>query len=885
MTWDNVELIRNAQTSAKERFAATSLATHDEIQKAVNTEVAKGILAPRISEVEQMIFKIRSEMIDYIVAHGLVDGLILDGVLQPVENGKIVITSELIRTITEKLGYFDEGDVRRFIEKYLPEHSYVADEGYTHTDNNYTTPEKNKLAGVADGAEVNKVIDVIFNGVSVLDDGTRVATITITPEDVKRWYESNPDTNTFTDAQKAKLAGISDGAEVNRVDDVLIDGRSVLADDKKAKITPEDIKKAYEKNPDTNAFTDAEKTKLAGIASGATVSKVDNVTLDGTTVVDAATKTAKLTAAAIKKSYESNADTNAFTDAEKNTLEALKTWKPTAEGDIADNAAGVSEAKQSISELGNEVNSVEGRVTTLETSAVRDVLLNGKTTVDTKTHKSTITAAGIKAAYESNSDTNAFTDAEKTKLAGITSGATVSKVDNVTLDGTTVVDDATKTAKLTAAAIKKSYESNADTNAFTDAEKNTLEALKTWKPTAEGDIADNAAGVSEAKQSISELGNEVNSVEGRVTTLETSAVRDVLLNGKTTVDTKTHKSTITAAGIKAAYESNSDTNAFTDAEKTKLAGITSGATVSKVDNVTLDGTTVVDDATKTAKLTAAAIKKSYESNADTNAFTDAEKTKLAALPLITLSGPSHNAYYRGENLGTTVTAEQLNAIKSGSFADLFIGDYWVLNGVKWTIAQFDRYYVNYANSNNPAARKHHVTVVNETPIGTIEFNTNDWSTGGFVSSNVRTAAIESVTPIVTAAFGDNITPVGLYEWSGLNASGEVTGEWTTETIIVPSSAQVVGVETVGLEDTPGGYTFDDTGRMPLFQYAPYERFLTNDGGASVVYPLRSARVSRSGNASTLQGLAIGAWGDVFTPTPSITQAGQFRVMVNIAKED
>ena len=635
MTWDNVELIRNAQTSAKERFAATSLATHDEIQKAVNTEVAKGILAPRISEVEQMIFKIRSEMIDYIVAHGLVDGLILDGVLQPVENGKIVITSELIRTITKKLGYFDEGDVRRFIEKYLPEHSYVADEGYTHTDNNYTTPEKNKLAGVADGAEVNKVIDVIFNGVSVLDDGTRVATITITPEDVKRWYESNPDTNTFTDAQKAKLAGISDGAEVNRVDDVLIDGRSVLADDKKAKITPEDIKKAYEKNPDTNAFTDAEKTKLAGIASGATVSKVDNVTLDGTTVVDAATKTAKLTAAAIKKSYESNADTNAFTDA----------------------------------------------------------------------------------------------------------------------------------------------------------------------------------------------------------------------------------------------------------EKTKLAGIASGATVSKVDNVTLDGTTVVDAATKTAKLTAAAIKKSYESNADTNAFTDAEKTKLAALPIITLSGPSHNAYYRGENLGTTVTAEQLNAIKSGSFADLFIGDYWVLNGVKWTIAQFDRYYVNYANYNNPAARKHHVTVVNETPIGTIEFNTNDWSTGGFVSSNVRTAAIESVTPIVTAAFGDNITPVGLYEWTGLNASGTLTGEWKTETIIVPSSAQVAGVETVGLEDTTGGYTFDDTGRMPLFQYAPYARFLTDDSGASVVYPLRSARVSRSGDASTLQGLAIGAWGDIFTPTPSFTQAGQFRVMVNIAKED
>ena len=63
----------------------------------------------------------------------------------------------------------------------------------------------------------------------------------------------------------------------------------------------------------------------------------------------------------------------------------------------------------------------------------------------------------------------------------------------------------------------------------------------------------------------------------------------------------------TDSEIKAAYERNSDTNAYTDAEKTKLAGIE-------------------DDAT--GDMTDAEIKAAYENNGDTNAFTDSDKVKL-----------------------------------------------------------------------------------------------------------------------------------------------------------------------------------------------------------------------------------------------------------------
>ena len=66
----------------------------------------------------------------------------------------------------------------------------------------------------------------------------------------------------------------------------------------------------------------------------------------------------------------------------------------------------------------------------------------------------------------------------------------------------------------------------------------------------------------------------------------------------------------TNAEIKTAYEANANTNEFSDAEQTKLAGIETGAT---------------------ADQTNAEIKTAYEANANTNEFTDAEKTKLGNL--------------------------------------------------------------------------------------------------------------------------------------------------------------------------------------------------------------------------------------------------------------
>lgn len=49
----------------------------------------------------------------------------------------------------------------------------------------------------------------------------------------------------------------------------------------------------------------------------------------------------------------------------------------------------------------------------------------------------------------------------------------------------------------------------------------------------------------------------------------------------------------------------------------------------------------------------------------------------------------HSNIYRGVNLGSSYTAAQRNAVSSGTFTGLWIGDYWTIGGIQWIIVDFD----------------------------------------------------------------------------------------------------------------------------------------------------------------------------------------------------
>lgn len=65
--------------------------------------------------------------------------------------------------------YLDSNGLLYFWQKI--KNTFVSDANYVHTDNNYTTAEKDKLSGIEAGAEVNDVTDVQVNGTSIMSGG------------------------------------------------------------------------------------------------------------------------------------------------------------------------------------------------------------------------------------------------------------------------------------------------------------------------------------------------------------------------------------------------------------------------------------------------------------------------------------------------------------------------------------------------------------------------------------------------------------------------------------------------------------------------------------------------------------------------------------------
>ena len=152
------------------------------------------------------------------------------------------------------------------------------------------------------------------------------------------------------------------------------------------------------------------------------------------------------------------------------------------------------------------------------------------------------TGAEIKALYENEANTNAFTDDEKTKLSNIEEGAT---------------------ADMTSAEIKAAYEANVDTNAFTDSEKSKLSGIES------GATADQTGAEIKALYEAELNTNAFTDVEkSKLAGIESEATADQ-----------------TGAEIKALYEGELDTNAYTDSEKSKLSGIEEGAQVNVVTSV------------------------------------------------------------------------------------------------------------------------------------------------------------------------------------------------------------------------------------------------------------------------------------------------------------
>lgn len=110
---------------------------------------------------------------------------------------------------------------------------------------------------------------------------------------------------------------------------------------------------------------------------------------------------------------------------------------------------------------------------------------------------------------------------------------------------------------------------------------------------------------------------------------------------------------------------------------------------------------------------------------------------------------AHNSIFRGKNLGSSVTSAQWAAIKAGMFDDLYIGDYWEINGVAWRIAAFD-YYLHTGDTECTA---HHVVIVPDADLYTAKMNDTNTTEGGYVGSAMYKSNLAQAGTAIESAFG------------------------------------------------------------------------------------------------------------------------------------
>lgn len=149
------------------------------------------------------------------------------------------ITSADLPTKTSELtndsGFITSADVPTKTSDLTNDSDFVEDASYVHTDNNYTTAEKNKLAGISAGAEVNQnaFSNIKVGATTVAADGktdtlelVAGSNVTLTPDDTNDKVTIAATNTTYNDvtttthglmtaADKVKLNGIATGAEVN----------------------------------------------------------------------------------------------------------------------------------------------------------------------------------------------------------------------------------------------------------------------------------------------------------------------------------------------------------------------------------------------------------------------------------------------------------------------------------------------------------------------------------------------------------------------------------------------------------------------------------------------------------------------------------------------
>lgn len=180
---------------------------------------------------------------------------------------------------------------------------------------------------------------------------------------------------------------------------------------------------------------------------------------------------------------------------------------------------------------------------------------------------------------------------------------------------------------------------------------------------------------------------------------------------------------------------------------------------------------------------------------------------------------AHNSIYRGNNLGTSVTAAQYAAINAGTFDDLYIGDYWVIGGVIYRIAAFN-YYLRCGNTE---LTTHHVVIVPDSNLYNHVMNDSNTTAGGYVGSKMYTTGLTQAKTTIKAAFNGHVLKHRVYLTNAVSNGRPSAGAWCDSEVELMNEQMVYGGSIfMPVSDgttVPTNYRVEKS-QLPLFAHKP-----------------------------------------------------------------
>lgn len=180
---------------------------------------------------------------------------------------------------------------------------------------------------------------------------------------------------------------------------------------------------------------------------------------------------------------------------------------------------------------------------------------------------------------------------------------------------------------------------------------------------------------------------------------------------------------------------------------------------------------------------------------------------------------SHNSIYRGKFLGESVTEAQYAAIADGTFADLYIGDYWTINDRVYRIAAFD--YLLYTG--NTICTTHHALMVPDKALYSHVMDDANTTDGAYVGSKMYTEGLEQAKAIIKSDFAGHILSKHIF-LNNATQNGRVSnGAWYNREVDLMCERMVYGNGVFSPvsdgSNVPKNYLVENS-QLPLFRHEP-----------------------------------------------------------------